>query len=64
MPTSPRLSWDQDPLSLDPGWDSPVPLVPLREALEQTVFRSGLSREDWLRRLAAQLHKPALLPLL
>jgi hypothetical protein len=64
MPTSPRLSWDQDPLALDPDWDSPVPLTPLREALEQTVFRSGLSREDWLRRLASQLHKPALLPLL
>ena len=64
MPTPPRLSWEQDPLALDPGWESPVPLVPLREALEQTVFRSGLTREAWLRRLAAQLHRPALLPLL
>ncbi|MFM8606009.1 MAG: hypothetical protein ACKOBY_10905 [Cyanobium sp.] len=38
-------------------------LVPLQNALEQTVFRSGLSREAWLRRLATQLYQPHLLPL-
>jgi hypothetical protein len=36
----------------------------LEQALERTVFRSGLSREQWLRRLAADLHRQALLPLL
>ena len=34
------------------------------QALEQSVFRSGLSRSDWLKRLAADLHKPQLLALL
>ncbi|MFM7653666.1 MAG: hypothetical protein ACKO5M_12245 [Vulcanococcus sp.] len=67
MPPTPRLSWSEDPLALDPGWASADPglsLVPLQDALEQTVFRSGLSRDAWLRRLAEQLHQPHLLPLL
>ncbi|MGA1304280.1 MAG: hypothetical protein ACO3ZD_09595 [Cyanobium sp.] len=53
-----------DPLSLDPSWPCPISLLPLEEALEQCVFRSGLSRQEWLKRLARALEKPALLPLL
>ena len=64
MSGSPELSWHLDPLALDPSWPSPVPLLSLRQALEETVFRSGLSREAWLRRLATQFNRAALLPLL
>lgn len=64
MSGSPDLSWHLDPLALDPGWPSPVPLLSLHQALEETVFRSGLSREAWLRRLAAQFNRASLLPLL
>ena len=53
-----------DPLALVEGWSCEVPLTGLSEALEISVFRSGLSRADWLKRLAADLHKPQLLPLL
>ena len=53
-----------DPLSLDPSWPCPISLLPLEEALDQCVFRSGLSRQEWLQRLARALEKPALLPLL
>jgi hypothetical protein len=53
-----------DPLRIDPLWPSPVPLQGFEEALEHTLFRSGLSREAWLRRLATDLHRQALLPLL
>ena len=60
---SPRLS-HADPLQLDPNWSCSVPLLAFEEALEQSVFRSGLTRADWLKRLAQQLHKPQLLPLL
>jgi len=38
--------------------------VSLEEALDQSVFRSGLSRQAWLQRLARALDHPALLPLL
>jgi len=54
----------EDPLALDPHWSCSVPLLSFQEALAASVFRSGLSREAWLKRLAAQLHRPALLPLL
>ena len=60
---SPRLS-HADPLQLDPNWSCSVPLLAFEEALEQSIFRSGLTRADWLKRLAQQLHKPQLLPLL
>ena len=60
---SPRLS-HADPLQLDPNWSCSVPLLAFEEALEQSVFRAGLTRADWLKRLAQQLHKPQLLPLL
>jgi hypothetical protein len=53
-----------DPLDLNPDWPCPIPLLSLEEALEQSVFRSGLSRQEWLKRLARSFDKPALLPLL
>ncbi len=53
-----------DPLQLDPDWSCGVPLLAFEDALDQSVFRSGLTRSDWLKRLAHQLHKPQLLPLL
>ena len=53
-----------DPLALVGVWPCEVSLIPFEQALEQSVFRSGLSRSDWLKRLAADLHKPQLLPLL
>ena len=59
---SPRLS-HADPLQLDPNWSCSVPLLAFEEALEQSAFRAGLTRTDWLKRLAQQLHKPQLLPL-
>ena len=66
MAMAPPLSLvnEQDPLALDPDWTCPVALTPLQQALETTLFRSGLSRGDWLKRLAGQLHRPGLLPLL
>jgi hypothetical protein len=63
-PVDPPAKETPDPLALDPSWPCPVPLIPLAEALEQSVFRSGLSRQEWLQRLARALDKPALLPLL
>jgi hypothetical protein len=53
-----------DPLALVDPWPCEVPLTGFSRALEISVFRSGLSRADWLKRLAADLHKPQLLPLL
>ena len=55
---------DADPLALVEGWPCEVPLTSFEQALELSVFRSGLSRADWLKRLAAELHKPQLTPLL
>ncbi|MBM5784283.1 MAG: hypothetical protein FJ076_05430 [Cyanobacteria bacterium K_DeepCast_35m_m1_288] len=55
---------NSDPLALDDQWGCPVPLLGFEAALERSVFRSGLSRSDWLKRLANELHKPQLLPLL
>ena len=53
-----------NPLALDPSWPSSVPLLDLDSALEQTMFQCGLSREDLLRRLVADVQKPGLMPLL
>jgi hypothetical protein len=64
LPGNPSASDTFDPLALDPAWPCPIPLIPLEEALEQSVFRSGLSRQEWLQRLARSLDKPALLPML
>jgi hypothetical protein len=55
---------NNDPLALADQWSCPVPLIGFEAALERSVFRSGLSRSDWLKRLANDLHKPQLLPLL
>ena len=55
---------DRDPLALIEGWPCGVTLTGLEAALERSVFRSGLSRSDWLKRLAQDLHQPKLLPLL
>lgn len=63
-PVDPPARETTDPLALDSTWPCPIPLIPLEEALEQSVFRSGLSRQEWLQRLARSLDKPALLPLL
>jgi len=60
---APLLS-DTDPLALVEGWPCEVALTSFEKALELSVFRSGLSRADWLKRLANELHKPQLLPLL
>ena len=53
-----------DPLQLDPAWPSAVPLVDLETALEQSLLQSGLSRQDYIKRLTQDLHKPRLQPLL
>ena len=53
-----------DPLQLDPAWPSAVPLIDLETALEQSLLQSGLSRQDYIKRLAQDLHKPRLQPLL
>lgn len=58
------LAQEGDPLALAASWPCPTPLISLEQALEQSVFRSGLSRQEWLQRLARALHKPALMPLL
>ena len=58
------MAGDHDPLALDPEWSCAVPLTPLQQALESTLFCNGLSRADWLKRLAGQLQRPGLLPLL
>lgn len=53
-----------NPLALDPSWPSSVPLLDLDSALEQTMFQGGLTREELLRRLVADVQKPGLMPLL
>ena len=69
----PRLSTPSpmppdDPLALDADWArrwSPeVSLTPLEQALESTVLKRGLSRRAFLERLATDLHRRQLLPLL
>ena len=40
-----------DPLQLDPAWPSAVPLVDLETALEHSLLQSGLSRQDYIKRL-------------
>ena len=55
---------NSDPLAIDSDWSSDVPLVSLEAALEQSLLQSGLSRQDYIKRLAQDLHKPRLQPLL
>ena len=50
---------NSDPLAIDSDWSSDVPLVSLEAALEQSLLQSGLRREDYLRRLMADLHQPS-----
>lgn len=64
MATHLPLRSHDDPLALLPEWPCPVALTPLEQALDSSVFRSGLSRAEWLKRLATDLQKPQLLPLL
>ena len=41
-----------------------APLISLESALSASLLQSGLRREDYLRRLMADLHQPRLQPLL
>ena len=52
-----------EPLALGPDWHDPVPLVSLDEALERSLLSSGLSREQLVARLLADLGNPVLHPL-
>ena len=51
---------DSDPLALDDQCNCPAPLLSFEAALERSVFGSGLSSSEWLKRLANELHKPQL----
>ena len=53
-----------DPLAIVEAWPSEVPLITLEQALEQSLLQSGLSRQDYIKRLVQDLHKPRLQPLL
>ena len=64
MATATPLLPESDPLALTAGWPCPVELTPLEQALDQSLLASGLSRADWLQRLARRLQRPQLLPLL
>ena len=52
-----------EPLGLGPDWHDPLPLVSLDEALERSLLSSGLSREQLISRLLADLGNPLLHPL-
>ena len=52
-----------EPLALGPDWHDPLPLISLDEALELSLLTSGLSREQLIDRLLADLGHPALHPL-
>jgi hypothetical protein len=64
----PMLLAADDPLAIDPGWaptHAPgLSLTAFETALETTLLRSGLSREEWIKRLAVAAQKRVLLPLL
>jgi len=53
-----------DPLAIDPDWPSAVPLLGLEQALEQTMLRRGVSREEVLDQLGRSLRHRVHLPLL
>jgi len=57
-------SLDDDPLRLDPAWPRPPNLIPFEEALDFTLLQRGISREAFLRHLAAAIRLPGLQPLL
>ncbi len=52
-----------EPLALGPDWHDPLPLISLDEALERSLLTSGLSREQLIGRLLADLGHPVLHPL-
>ena len=52
-----------EPLALGPDWHDPLPLISLDEALERSLLSSGLSREQLIGRLLADLGHPVLHPL-
>ena len=53
-----------DPLSLDPAWTSGPPLIALGDALNHDLLASGLSRQEFSRRLLTRIQRPGLIPLL
>ena len=53
-----------DPLGLDPAWVGAPPLIALGEALNHDPLASGLSRQEFIRRLLARVHHSSLIPLL
>ena len=53
-----------DPLGLDPAWVGAPPLITLEEALTHDLLASGLSRQEFIRRLLARVHHSSLIPLL
>lgn len=54
----------QDPLSLDPAWTGGPPLIALGDALNHDLLASGLSRQEFSRRLLTRIQRPGLIPLL
>jgi hypothetical protein len=53
-----------DPLTLGPDWDDPLPLISLDQALERSLLVTGLTREQLISRLLADVGHPLLHPLL
>ena len=53
-----------DPLGLDPAWVGAPTLIALEEALTHDLLASGLSRQEFIRRLLARVHHSSLIPLL
>jgi len=52
-----------EPLTLGPDWQDPLPLISLDQALERSLLVSGLSREQLINRLLADVGHPLLHPL-
>jgi len=52
-----------EPLTLGPDWQDPLPLISLDQALERSLLISGLSREQLITRLLADVGHPLLHPL-
>ena len=53
-----------DLLEISTSTQFEVALISLEAALERSLLQSGLSREDYLRRLVVDLQHPRLQPLL
>lgn len=52
-----------DPLTLGPDWHDPLPLISLDQALERSLLATGLTREQLITRLLADVGHPVLHPL-